>query len=340
VFTPSPSLTGGTTYYAVLVPYNTYGNGQISFSSAVVSGFYTFSGTLTFTPAGATGSSGPTLSQCRTAYASFGSWVTDTANFNMTTQGNQRLTVPTTRNYTITCAGAGAYGAIITTTISLTAGHILNIIIGQAATSNNGSGGSFVINATTSSLLIASGGAGANGNSASLGTSGIKPSPGGGNGGTNGSAGSPGSGYSYDQSTFPTCANDPSCTAAQGWPPASATISYSGNGGGGGGGNPGTVYNSGYSVFGGGGGGGTNSSVTRCYYTAPGYFSGGFSCTGQMSQSVGSGFAGGGGGGGYSGGGGGFGQSNSPGGGGGSFCSTTITSSSVTNLGSGYVSIT
>ena len=339
-FTPSPSLTGGTTYYAVLVPYNTYGNSTTPvYSSGVDSGFYTFTGTLTFTPAGATGGNGPTLSQCTTAYSSFGSWVTNTANFNMTTQGNQRWTVPTTRNYTITCAGAGSSGAIITTTISLTAGHILNIIIGQAATSNNGSGGSFVINATTSSLLIASGGAGANGNSASLATSGTTPA-GGGSGGTNGSGGSSGAGYNYTQNTYPTCANDPSCTAAQGWPPASATLSYSGNGGGGGGGYPGTVYNSGYAVFGGGGTGGTNSSVTRCYYIAPGYFSGGYSCTNQMTQSVGSGFAGGGGGGGYSGGGGGYGQSYSPGGGGGSYCATTITSSSVTNSGNGYVSIT
>ena len=339
-FTPSPSLTGGTTYYAVLVPYNTYGNSTTPvYSSGVDSGFYTFTGTLTFTPAGATGASGPTLSQCRTAYASFGAWVTNTANFNMTTQGNQRWTVPTTRNYTITSAGAGSGGAIITTTISLTAGHILNIIVGQAQTVNNGSGGSFVINATSSTLLIASGGAGGNGNSASLATSGTTPA-GGGSGGTNGSAGSSGAGYSYTQSTFPTCANDPSCTAGQGWPPASATLTYNGNGGGGGGGNPGTQYNSGYSVFGGGGTGGTNSSLTRCYYTAPGYFSGGYSCTGQMIQSESSGYAGGGGGGGYSGGGGGYGQSYSPGGGGGSYCATTITSSSLANSGNGYVSIT
>ena len=335
-FTPSPSLIG-TTYYAVLVPYNTYGNSTTPvYSSGVIAILYTYSGTLTFTPAGATGQNGPTLSQCRTAYASFGAWVSDNAFFNMTTQGNQRWTVPQTRNYTITCAGAGSGGAIITTVINLAQGTILNLIVGQQSNSGAGSGGSFVINVTTSTLLIASGGAGYGNIAASLTTTGVTR-PGGGAGGTNGSAGSNGSPYNATNQnigaiTF--CSSDYLCTQ-----PATLTVgNLSVGGGSGGSGNPGLVYNSTYAIFGGGGAAATAyaSSIT-CYsyvYTTN-------LCTGTSSSRPPMTIGGpGGGGGGYSGGGGGGGSISATGGGGGSFCSTTITSSSITNSSAGYISIT
>jgi hypothetical protein len=349
-FTPSPSLTGGTTYYAVFVPYNTYGNGQISFSSAVVSGFYTFSGTLTFTPAGATGGSGPTLSQCTTSYSSFGSWVTNTANFNMISQGDQLWTVPSSRNYIITCAGAGngSSGAIITTTIFLTAGHILKIACGQRFSYYDGAGGSLIYNTTTSTLLIVSGGGGGNGGIASLTTSGNPAGTGGagGTGGNNGGSGSS-SGGSYSGTLG---LNASQCQAIPGYQEYST---YSGSFAGGTGGRGFNNGLTGGSVFGGGGSGSGAWSYyfSDYYYTYTFVQGAGGQCASQVYNDFQSGSGGcgrggcvgTGGGGGYSGGGGanpgGQGQYFT-GGGGGSFCSTTITSSSVTNSGNGYISIT
>ena len=352
-FTPSPSLLSSTTYYAILIPYNTGGNGSTSFSASVTTpaALYSFTGTLTFTPAGATGQLGPTLSQCRTAYASFGAWVSDNAFFNMTTQGNQRWTVPQTRNYTITCAGAGAYGsgAIITTVVNLAQGTILNLIVGHTPSlSGNGAGGSFVINVTTSTLLIASGGGGGaaaagGAYSASLTTSGVTGS--GGAGGTNGSAGSAGNGESSSTVTAGPCSSSSQCQPPN-YPAAATTTSYSSSGGGGGGGNPGLVYSANYTTF--GGGGYSYSYSGTCYYNI---WQGTLQQNGTITYECypyssagasGSGVAAGGGGGGYSGGGGGRGQTTNgtSGGGGGSFCSTTITSSSLTNTGNGYIAIT
>lgn len=144
--------------------------------------------TYTFTTAGVTGRTGPTLSQCQTAYAGQ-VWLS--SYFTMTTQGYQLWTVPTSGNYTIRTAGARAgkmpsgqtyasgQGAIVSGTVYLVAGQVLEIICGQyvdtALTTAGyhglgGGGGSFVKNATTSTLLFAAGGAGGGSYYASGGT--------------------------------------------------------------------------------------------------------------------------------------------------------------------------
>ena len=169
-FVPSPTpLTVNTTYYARVVPSNIYGNGTASYSpGATTNIFYSYTGTLTFTNATATGRNGPILSQCRTAYSSFGSWINNTNFFNMTTQGIQRWTVPFTRNYTIVCKGANNDGIIgsstprniiITATILLTQGEVINILVGQTALANSygGSGGSFVVRSNGTPLIVAGG---------------------------------------------------------------------------------------------------------------------------------------------------------------------------------------
>ena len=333
----------------MLVPYNTYGNAITPlYSSGVVSGLYSFTGTLTFTPAGASGASGPTLSQCRTAYASFGAWVSNTAYFNMTTQGNQLWTVPTTRNYTITCAGAGSGGAILTATLLLTQGHILNILVGQQTGGNNGNGGTFIKNTTTSSLLIASGGSGYGGAAASLTTTGNSGNTGGA-GGTNGGSGNAGATRVVNSSSAGGCG--PSDSRCSTFPAAYTTYTYTNRGGNGGGGYN-QIYSSSFASFGGGQAGGTWNYDSACYYTSylatinpstgTPYGCGTSGANGVYTNGA---YAGGGGGGGYSGGGGGDGFNyNSSGGygggGGGSYCSVTVTSSSVTNTGNGYVSIT
>ena len=135
---------------------------------------FTFS-SYTFTPAGANGTTGPTLAQCQTAYAGT-SWIS--SYFDVVTQGYQQWTVPMTGTYQIKVAGAqggsyssgyGGYGAILQGDVSLTKGDILYMVVGQkgghtTSSSGGGGGGSFVMLNTISSLLIAAGGGGSSGN--------------------------------------------------------------------------------------------------------------------------------------------------------------------------------
>lgn len=101
----------------------------------------------TFTTAGLSGATGPNLTQLRSAYSSQ-TWAQDSAFLNVTSTGIQNWTVPETADYTIDVIGArggtGSYnspgnGGRMTGTISLEAGEILYIIVGQTA--NNASGG-------------------------------------------------------------------------------------------------------------------------------------------------------------------------------------------------------
>ena len=153
---------------------------------------YSFT-THTFTPAGATGQTGPTLTQCRNAYNV--TWDNDTSLFNMTTQGIQQWTVPATGSYTITCKGAsgGAFGttyfdafpgggATMTATFNLTMGDILNIVVGQKPTTNSthgiygsaGGGASWVYTGSIggNGLIMVAGGGGGTGHGSSNSTSG------------------------------------------------------------------------------------------------------------------------------------------------------------------------
>jgi hypothetical protein len=145
------------------------------------SGLYEFTN-HTFTNAGVTGRTGPTLTQCRNAYSSV-SWTQNNLFFNMTTQGIQEWTVPSTGNYRINAYGAkgggngGGNGARIQADFALIQGEIIKILVGQRGSlgsgrngsfnSGGGGGGTFVIKSTfntnASILVIASGGGGGNG---------------------------------------------------------------------------------------------------------------------------------------------------------------------------------
>jgi hypothetical protein len=139
--------------------------------------------TFNFSTCGQTGRTGPTLAQCKTAYASQSGITASLAMPGY--QGYQEWTVPTTGNYTITAAGAGggttAYsqsvgggGAIMRATVLLVQGDVLQILVGQAGidaqlvgaagqTDAGGGGGTFVIKkAGTQPLVVAGGGGGAN----------------------------------------------------------------------------------------------------------------------------------------------------------------------------------
>ena len=154
-------------------------SGQLAFSAFYgkvkpANGLYNFS-TFTFTNAGATGRTGPTLSACRSAYSGT-AWTQNTTNnwLNMTTQGIQLWTVPATGSYNITCAGAaggsaqttGGTGAVATVAFNLTQSNIIHILVGQMGSTissggGGGGGGSFVVLSGTNRLIICGGGGGA-----------------------------------------------------------------------------------------------------------------------------------------------------------------------------------
>jgi hypothetical protein len=117
---------------------------------------------VTFTNCGNTGTSGPSQAQCDAAYDFTGTKVT---------AGYQRFTVTEGGSYTIEAQGAaggghggglGGYGAIAKTTVTLTAGDVLLMVVGQKGGSNPsntdyggaGGGGTFV------ARIVAQGGTG------------------------------------------------------------------------------------------------------------------------------------------------------------------------------------
>ncbi len=294
--------------------------------------------TYTFTNASAIGRTGPTTPQITAAYLS------TNLNGSVTVSGGiQSFTVPTSGPYQFNVAGGKSgdylasitpgYGRIISGTYNLTAGTVLNIVVGQSglAMNNNnagyitsyasykttnagGGGGTFVYAGTT--LLYAAGGGGA--------PNGYRNSPGSpGNFATSGSAGAAGTGGAGGTLGAPGAAGGAGATAG-----SNGVGGYGGSGDGPGGGGGGVAILP--STFLGG--------ITVAPNGSEGGFGGGGSCAGGSSIS-----AGGGGGGGYSGGGGGVtGTANDTygaGGGGGSYGITTITDLG-TNNSNGYVVIT
>lgn len=151
-----------------------------------------FSGSFTFTNAAVTGRTGPSLAQCRTAYAStaIGWDVNSTSDFNVTTTGFQDFRIPETGTYRLTVKGAkggsgangnngvGGEGVIITVEFDFTEGEAIRVIVGQAgeivSTDGGGGagGGTFVLYGTSitafqqttsyfqSNYIVAAGGGG------------------------------------------------------------------------------------------------------------------------------------------------------------------------------------
>ena len=278
----------------------------------------------TFTNAGTTGRTGPTLTSVRTAYSGV-SWAQNSSYLDMSNNnGIQLWTVPITGSYTIRAVGAaggnlGTYGKgrDIQTTTTLTKGEVIRILVGQQGGGSNntrgGGGGTFVVRGTQTPIIVAGGGGGRsetvineyNNSNASSSTSGNKG--GNGEGSNNGAGGTNGGG-------------------------GVASALTSGGAGGGG-----LLTDGGNSVVGWGGGGvggasfinGGVGGLELGYNENYGGFGGG-----------GGSPAGGGGGGGYSGGGGGYDPVWARGGGGGSFTISAMTDYGATNNGHGSVEIT
>jgi hypothetical protein len=165
-------LTASTSYILytqafTATGYSLVGNYSETTESAAL---YAFS-SHTFTAAGITGRTGPTLAQCRAAYTS-ASWTQNNSFFNMTTQGIQLWTVPANGTYRIEAWGAGSNffsnqkGARMRGDFELNEGEIINILVGQTgdpARTEAGSGGTFVVRSPYNTLLsciLAAGGAG------------------------------------------------------------------------------------------------------------------------------------------------------------------------------------
>lgn len=147
---------------------------------------FNYSGTITFTPCGATGRMGPTLAQARSSYTSEAfqsSWLND-LNLFWVEQGIQYWVVPKTGTYTITAMGAGGSvnsiigtGAKVSASFLLNAGERLRIVVGQSGlintvgsylTSYGAAGASCVSvyrNNTEQLLIVGGGGAGKSNNS-------------------------------------------------------------------------------------------------------------------------------------------------------------------------------
>ena len=117
-------------------------------SHAAASSLYDFT-TQTFTNCGATGSNGPTLSDCTSNDNYSASWTDNTSFFNIQTQGIQEWTVPEDGSYKIEVWGAeggdgtnttycyGGKGGYAYGNKTLSAGDILYISVGQLGISNN-----------------------------------------------------------------------------------------------------------------------------------------------------------------------------------------------------------
>ncbi len=126
----------------------------------------------TFSTCGVTGRSGPTVAQCKTAYAS-SAWAQSTAYFNVN-GGIQFWTVPQTGTYRIEVWGAqggnggaaGGLGARMRGDFALQQGEKLKILVGQQGSNANyggGGGGSYVFRETGNAALIVAGGGGGGG---------------------------------------------------------------------------------------------------------------------------------------------------------------------------------
>eukprot|EP01038_Epipyxis_sp_PR26KG_P017756 gene17756-24752_t len=186
--------------------------------------------TYTFTNAGATGAFGPTQTQINTSYAATSLAGAVTVN----TAGVQSWTVPQTMGYRITAVGAQGgvswgLGASMAGDFTLTAGTVLNIVVGQQGGSGNsshgsGGGGSFVsINTATVPLVVAGGGGGRGASAGAVQsnshgtivTAGQTPATGAAPGGVNGGGGAAGASTTGGNGTTPG-GNSPSSDWASG----------------------------------------------------------------------------------------------------------------------------
>lgn len=166
--------------YATKVPFTISFNSLRKRSSAILM-LMTFgvlklsSQSYTFTPAGATGSLGPTQLQVSNAYLS-----TNLNGSVVSTGGIQSFTIPTGGNYRVSARGAqgaganGGFAALMEGDFTFATNDVIRIVVGQAGVIGagepfacGGGGGSYVLkgsgNLVANILVIAGGGGGSPG---------------------------------------------------------------------------------------------------------------------------------------------------------------------------------
>ena len=162
--------------------------------SAILPPLYIFT-SWTFTNMGTSGTTGP--SSITYTVTPWG----DSSYFSLL-NGIQKWTVPSSGSYQIIAAGATGgnnlgRGIIVSTTVTLTKGQVINILVGQKGVAyqgdrgGGGGGGSFVVYSNNTPILIAGGGGGGTGLYGAVGYDAIPDKT----GANTGSAGQGGSGY-------------------------------------------------------------------------------------------------------------------------------------------------
>ncbi|GAB5387677.1 MAG: hypothetical protein Alpg2KO_06450 [Alphaproteobacteria bacterium] len=256
-----------------------------SASAAPTGPLYAFT-TQTFDSCGLRGPNGPTVTQCRNDGQYSESW-TDDDNFFTVNAGIQQWTVPETATYRIEARGASqgssCSSAQLSADFNLTAGDVIQILVGQRSDGVAGNGGTFVATSDNTPLIVAGGGGGRCTNNtarASLSTTansgdGSSPGAGGsnGNGGVGGTgAGAPGGGGFFTNGTMGTYTDQDFgngfVQGGQGGIPSDS--SPSGGFGGGASGGDGGHYGGGggYSGGGGSGNGGSGSGGGGASFSA------------------------------------------------------------------------
>jgi hypothetical protein len=208
--TPSAAYSTANVVITATDSAGTTGTQTITFQFNPAPFLYAFS-TVTFTPGGASGRSGPNISQIRSG-AGNPSWANQYINMSPTNSGIFEWSVPETGNYRIRAVGAGhdngPAGTSMQGDFALTQGQVLRMAVGQQGQGQGGGGGSFVVASpynTNGSILVIAGGPGTpisnsgqgttyNANTGQNGYSGAGGTGGGGGGG--GSGGNGGSGGS------------------------------------------------------------------------------------------------------------------------------------------------
>jgi sporulation protein YlmC with PRC-barrel domain len=259
-----------------------------------------------FTTCGASGMTGPNQTQCNTNYTG-----TTLAGLVTVTNGTQNFTVPATGTYTIEAAGAaggsgmsgaGGNGSRMIGTFSLTAGTVLQIIVGQkgvSATNNGGGGGaSYVFYASSDTFPLIAAGAGGGSGYSFRGNNSVTTIN-----GTNGWGMSNGAGINGNGSTQPTVTSNWFAGGGAGWLSNGVDGTYTCTTTPKGGKAPrnnatGGTGNSDSASTGGGGFGGGGGAAARCGAIGGGG-GGGYSGGGSGGELTGGDFRGGGGGGSY-----------------------------------------
>ncbi len=245
----------------------------------------------TFTNCGTTGTTGPTLANCKSSYDV--SWEDNTDYFNVPNDGGiQYWTVPATGTYTIEAWGSkggvgatyssyyvsqGGEGRKLKANFDLESGDVLKILVGQSGENTSsgccgaggGGGGTFITYSDNTPIIVASGGNGGNwGYFVVDGPDGLFSNAGNTNGGSVNGRGASGAGLTGDGTNY---SRTKGFSFTNGGAGGTTSYSSAGDGGFGGGG-------SGYHEGGGGGGynGGTVVNTNSYNTEYPSYGAGSF----------------------------------------------------------------